>query len=682
MFGRLLLLILITISGALAISSFIVQDADECRFETQESSVLSTGTYVFQQIQSLRFDFIITTKGQCLDVPLVYLRDETSISMAGSMTRDTDTIRLFGEIQPGKHLILVVPSTEACNFEMQPQSSLTLELPNCRIGDQLSIDFEPDTTESEAELMTDFVDLLDESQEVPESVSGLLLIDGIRDYVRYDYKTKWENLFKVERNKLRESAYRHIREVYNRMQPFITGDLSQQKEVEATVQAACAHLNSFIENRKEQVDFKTISLSGFIRKWRKFTLHQLPTFPNMAIQRKENHLGQCQASSRTSRVLSPGTYVFRRLLQIQELQSLRFDFQLKSRHASCLDHLPSVLLRDSNTARGVGATSTEAGMIHLAGEIQLSDIVGKDLILSIPSSKTCVYVLVQAFLTLQLPTRVVDRVCPRIGDELPVDIEWEESKVLDPTMLQVIGPEVLQDVQDVDKTVKDLAGESTKIPKSVAGLSLIDGIWNYVRFNYEAKWEELSKDERKAIVHAYRRLQNVYNRLKFFSTGDLTQRSNVEATVRAACEHLNSFISNSKEQVDFQTVLLSSFQKKWIKYTAEINPTSPPEDPSQLPTHTSGLLAIDAIYNYVVYDYQRQWKALSAEERKPFTSAYRLIRMVFLRIKPFRTGDLSDKVQVEATIQAALKSFLPNARINYKTMKLSFFDNKGILRKN
>ena len=364
---RLLLLILITISGALAIPSFIVQHrgdsggGNECRFKTQESSVLSAGTYVFQQLQPLEFDFVMTVKGECPDPPLVFLRDSTSISMAGSMTTGADTIRLSGEISEiGKQLILIVPSTETCDFKMQQHSSLSLELPNCRVGDQFPIDFEPSTTQSETDLMNDFVDLLDDPQdvkEIPDSISGLLLIDGIRDYVRYDYKTQWENLSNDLRTSRRASAYRQIRYVYLKIEPFITGDLSQQKEAEDTAQAACAHLNSLIENRKHYVDFKTLPLSGFNRKWKKFAPHQLPTFPQMIIKSKESRLGQCLVSSRKSAVLSPGTYVFGRLLQIEQLQSLRFHFEIKSRYASCLD-LPSVSLRDSNTARGVGTTST------------------------------------------------------------------------------------------------------------------------------------------------------------------------------------------------------------------------------------------------------------------------------------------------------------------------------------
>ena len=54
-----------------------------------------------------------------------------------------------------------------------------------------------------------------------------------------------------------------------------------------------------------------------------------------------------------------------------------------------------------------------------------------------------------------------------------------------------------------------------------------------------------------------------------------------------------------------------------------------------------------------------------------------MIRSVFLRIEPFKTGDLTDKSQVEATIQAAVNSLLPNTQtIDYKTITLSAFYNK------
>ena len=99
-------------------------------------------------------------------------------------------------------------------------------------------------------------------------------------------------------------------------------------------------------------------------------------------------------------------------------------------------------------------------------------------------------------------------------------------------------------------------------------------------------------------------------------------------------------------------------------------------NPSQLPTHLVDLRAIDAIHNYVVYDYKSQWEALSAEQRKPFKHGYTMIRIAYLRIELFKTGDLSDKTQVEVAVQKAVNTHFPNAQINYKTITLSSFYNK------
>ena len=83
---------------------------------------------------------------------------------------------------------------------------------------------------------------------------------------------------------------------------------------------------------------------------------------------------------------------------------------------------------------------------------------------------------------------------------------------------------------------------------------------------------------------------------------------------------------------------------------------------------------IDAIHNYVIYNYKTQFEALSADEKKPFMSAYRTIRTSYLQLEKFKTGDLSDKTQVEATVQAALDSPIPGSEINYKTITLSSFE--------
>ena len=412
---RQLLLIIITISGVLAVPLFIVQDADECQFKMQESSVLSTGTYIFQQIQSLQFDFIITANGNCPDLPLVYLRNETSISMAGSMERYGDMIRLLGEIQaPGKHLILVVPSTEGCDFEMQQQSSLGLQLPNCRVGDQFPIDFQP-ATQNEADWMNDFVDLMDD-QEIPESVSDLLLVDGIRNYVAYDYETQWENLSKDAKNGPRHSAYRQIRAAYLRIKDYITGDLSQQNEAEATAKAACAQLNSYIDNPKQHVDFKTVTISTF-NKWKPFNR----------------------------------------------------------------------MILDEN----------------------------------------------QSFL-----------------DPFPSDVDQPTTQNEADLMQDFV--ELFADPRDVKE-----------IPKSVTGLLLVDGIRNYVRYDYQTQWESLSKDAQARHVAAYRQIRQVYLHIKQFIKGDLSQQKEAEAAAQRACAYLNHSINNPRRHVDFKTVKVSIFYKQW-----------------------------------------------------------------------------------------------------------------------
>ena len=127
-------------------------------------------------------------------------------------------------------------------------------------------------------------------QEIPESIAGLRLIDGIRDFVQYDYKTKWKSLSKDQRD-IHEAAYREIREVYIKIEPFITGDLSQQEVANETAQAACAHLNLFIPDPKKHVDFKTISVCGFHHKWKRSTINQLQTFPKVVIQAKDSRTG-------------------------------------------------------------------------------------------------------------------------------------------------------------------------------------------------------------------------------------------------------------------------------------------------------------------------------------------------------------------------------------------------------
>ena len=312
---------------------------------------------------------------------------------------------------------------------------------------------------------TAFLEVMAEEIPITKSLTGLRLIDGIRDFVKYDYKKMWKSLSKDERV-IRLAAYRQIRQVYIRIERFITGDLSQQNVAEATARIACAHLNLFLDS-KQHVDFERITVSGFNRKWTMFATNQLPTFPEMVIQSKESHLDQCLVSSTLSAVISDGTYTFRNLLR--KIQSLHFDFQIKATGSSCLQLHPSVLLRtDSIMSVNTGTTTNEGDMIRIVGDIDQSVTLENEMLLSIPASEFCVYELVHASLILSISEKL-DEYC-QIGHQL--DINWEKS--------------VAVDFLSTETQVEDLELEFHEIPKSLAGISLVDGIWNYVAWNYEA----------------------------------------------------------------------------------------------------------------------------------------------------------------------------------------------------
>ena len=165
---------------------------------------------------------------------------------------------------------------------------------------------------------------------------------------------------------------------------------------------------------------------------------------------------------------------------MQEIQSLHIDFQIKATDSSCLQHHPSVVLRtDSILSANTGTTTTEGEMKRIGGDIEFG----------IPSSESCVYELVQSSLTLQLPTPEILDEYSQIGHQL--NINWEKSVA-------------------VDDAWGDFVLELNQIPKSVAGISLVDGIWNSVEF--------------------------------------LLQMIRLNGVVEAVCEHLTSLITNPKHK--------------------------------------------------------------------------------------------------------------------------------------
>ena len=70
-----------------------------------------------------------------------------------------------------------------------------------------------------------------------------------------------------------------------------------------------------------------------------------------------------------------------------------------------------------------------------------------------------------------------------------------------------------------------------------------------------------------------------------------------------------------------------------------------------------------------------------AKKRKKNNTSYLKIRASFLRILPYQIGNLSNRKDIEATVQAALHALLPNANADYKTITVSSFDFKTTSRK-
>lgn len=57
------------------------------------------------------------------------------------------------------------------------------------------------------------------------------------------------------------------------------------------------------------------------------------------------------------------------------------------------------------------------------------------------------------------------------------------------------------------------------LPKSLKGLLLIDGVQNYVRYNYYAVFFHSSPEEKKVYRSVHKIIRQVYNRVKEFSPG-------------------------------------------------------------------------------------------------------------------------------------------------------------------
>lgn len=106
------------------------------------------------------------------------------------------------------------------------------------------------------------------------------------------------------------------------------------------------------------------------------------------------------------------------------------------------------------------------------------------------------------------------------------------------------------------------------LPMSLKGVSITDGVHRFVVKDYTSIWNALSNSNRKRHRDIYHRLRFAYWKLERFKIpgGDLTQRSVVEATTKAVCEHVNSFIQDETKHLDFQRATVAELRGKWTRY--------------------------------------------------------------------------------------------------------------------
>ena len=263
---KILLSALVAVSGAFAFPDLMVQQPPACSFTTQQRTTISSGSYFFNDLlfqdaslESLKFDFLIQINAECLDLPLFY---ETDHSTIGSMSIEgRNMIRLSGTVKERKNqLILDFPSSD-CLYELV-QASITFDLPveGCQMGQRLNV---------EEDLMQgDIIDSPDEVQ-LPKSINRMLLRDGLMHFE--EYKVNFVRLSDHEQVSYRTSLGQ-IHFATSRARLFTTGDLSQRSEANIAVKAMCEYINQYTSyDPLDKLDAATVSVQEFISKWIKYS---------------------------------------------------------------------------------------------------------------------------------------------------------------------------------------------------------------------------------------------------------------------------------------------------------------------------------------------------------------------------------------------------------------------------
>ena len=166
-----------------------------------------------------------------------------------------------------------------------------------------------------------------------------------------------------------------------------------------------------------------------------------------------------------------------------------------------------------------------------------------------------------------------------------------------------------------------------------------------------------------------------YNHIKPFAD-DLTVRAQVESATETACSYINFFIEDPQRHLDYKTVKVREFHRKWFKYVPKkkIRAVS---DHHVLPTSLKGLGLVDGVHKYYQDNYEEVYQNLSPQDKPLYRRQVAKVRVVANKIATFTSNDLNDRRNVEEAVVLAcnyLNSLSGQKhRCNVETTTLSGF---------
>ena len=216
---------------------------------------------------------------------------------------------------------------------------------------------------------------------------------------------------------------------------------------------------------------------------------------------------------------------------------------------------------------------------------------------------------------------------------------------------------------------------SGSIPTSLIGVKVLDGVENFAKYDYRLIWKQMSKQEKVSVTFTYQTLSFAYNHIKPFAD-DLTVRSQVESATEKACSYINLYIEDPQQHLDYKTVGVFEYRRKWYKYAPKKKKTAVSHD-HVMPLSLKGLGLVDGVHKYYRDNYEKVFKDLSPQDKPLYRRHLAKVRNVAKKIAAFSSKDLRNRRNVEEAVALAcydLNSFSGERhRCDVETTTLSAF---------